>query len=350
MKRKNLIAKNKNRKKLLNYLKKNKYSKIFRDFESLIKKNNIKSFAVAVSGGEDSLALTLISKCYQIKNNSNVYFVHVDHHLRKNSSNEASFVKKNLKKYGIKCDILKWRKYSHLRPTQENARINRYRLLENFCEQKKVKVIVLGHHKGDLSENFFMRMIRGSGLKGLVSFSKSKIISKKGVVYLRPFLKISKKNLSNISRKVFSFSVKDPSNSNDDYLRIRVRKMLKSLRNEGFDNRKFDLTLNNLISSNETIDFYINQNLINNSKLIEKNREKKIILKPDFFNHPKEVVFRSLSNILVSLNDKYYYTRGSVIIRQIDQIKKKNFKKTTMGGCIVERVENSTLIFKEITK
>ena len=33
----------------------------------------------------------------------------------------------------------------------------------------KFQIFIVGHHIDDLFENFFIRMIRGSGLKGLVS-------------------------------------------------------------------------------------------------------------------------------------------------------------------------------------
>ena len=67
MKKKSLNAKKKIHKKLLNYLKNPLISKIFRDFENFLHNcNDAKSFAVAVSGGPDSLALTYLSKCFSI--------------------------------------------------------------------------------------------------------------------------------------------------------------------------------------------------------------------------------------------------------------------------------------------
>ena len=71
MKKKSLNAKKKIHKKLLNYLKNPLISKIFRDFENfLLNYNDTKSFAVAVSGGADSLALTYLSKCFSILNDA----------------------------------------------------------------------------------------------------------------------------------------------------------------------------------------------------------------------------------------------------------------------------------------
>ena len=80
---------------------------------------------------------------------------------------------------------------------------------------------MLGHHLDDLFENFFIRLLRGSGLKGLVSLDKKTMIN--NVNILRPFLELKKKDLEFISEKVFNFYVKDPSNKNEKYLRIKVR-------------------------------------------------------------------------------------------------------------------------------
>ena len=54
------------------------------------------------------MALCFLTKIYSIKKSCKVYYYIVDHRLRKNSSNEAQSVKKLLKKYNIKSDILKW--------------------------------------------------------------------------------------------------------------------------------------------------------------------------------------------------------------------------------------------------
>ena len=65
------------------------------------KKLDISSnFAVAVSGGPDSLALAYLSKIYSIKKKLKIKYLIVDHKLRKNSTNEAKNIKKNLKNMG----------------------------------------------------------------------------------------------------------------------------------------------------------------------------------------------------------------------------------------------------------
>ena len=72
--------------------------------------------------------------------------------------------------------------------------------------------MIIGHHQDDLFENFFIRMTRGSGLKGLTSLERKTTIEK--IDLIRPLLDFEKKNLEFISKYVFNFFIKDPTNEN----------------------------------------------------------------------------------------------------------------------------------------
>ena len=96
MKRKNLVAKKVKRKILF---KEKKTENFYQKFKSRIYKD-IKSnnFALAVSGGPDSLCLAYFSKIYSIENGNKIHVLIVDHNLRKESHKEAQLVKSILKK------------------------------------------------------------------------------------------------------------------------------------------------------------------------------------------------------------------------------------------------------------
>ena len=85
-------------------------SNIYSLFSKKIKNLKKNLFLVAVSGGPDSLALTALIKSYSLENTCKVYYVLIDHNLRKNSSNEAKLVKNLLKKFKINLNILKNKK------------------------------------------------------------------------------------------------------------------------------------------------------------------------------------------------------------------------------------------------
>ena len=72
-------------------------------------------------------------------------------------------------------------------------------------------------------------MIRGSGLKGLVSLEKKTKINN-SINLIRPLLDFEKKNLEFISNHVFNFFIKDPSNENTVFKELKLEKLLVNLK------------------------------------------------------------------------------------------------------------------------
>ena len=340
---KNLSVQSKIHKKILYHLKKKKISRIFNEFSTSLKVK--KNLAVAVSGGADSLALAYLTKCYALKNNIEVKYFIVDHKIRKESSLEAKSVKSALKKIGIESKVLIWRGKKPSKNIQAIARNKRYSLLANECKKNDINHLLIGHHLNDLFENFLIRLVRGSGLNGLISFDKNTKYKDKNLNILRPLLDLEKNDLLHISKEVFNFFVDDPSNTNIDYKRTRIRNLIQTLEKEGLDKTKLKLTINNLKDSNKTIKFYVDKNLEKNSVFLTKKNT--YILNNNFFDQSHEVIFRSLTKIIQNLGKKYYPVRGKSINELIKGIDVKSFSKVTLGGCFIERVNETILISQE---
>ena len=340
---KNLSAQSKTHKKILSQLNQKKTSKIYNEFSSSLKVTD--DIAVAVSGGPDSLALAYLTKCYSLKNKIKVDYYIVNHKLRKESSKEAETVKKILKKIDIESKILNWNGKKPSKNVQATARNKRYSLLANECKKNNIKYLLLGHHLNDLFENFFIRIVRGSGLNGLISFGNNTKYRDQDLNIIRPLLNLEKQDLIYISNKVFSFFVKDPSNINEGYKRTRIRNLLHSLKNEGLDITKLKLTINNLKDSDKSIKFYVDRNLKKNVVFLKK--KKIYILSYSFFDQSHEIIFRSLTNLIQKLGNKYYPVRGKNINELLKKITNKSFSKVTLGGCYIERVNETILISKE---
>ena len=340
---KNLSAQSKKHKKILSQLNQKKISKIYNEFSSSLKIKE--DLAVAVSGGPDSLALAYLTKCYSLKNKIKVKYYLVNHMLRKEATLEAETVKKILKKIDIHCTILNWNGKKPSKNIQATARDKRYSLLANECKKNNIKYLLLGHHLNDLFENFLIRIVRGSGLNGLISFSKNTKYRDQNLNIIRPLLNLEKKDLLHISNEVFSFFVKDPSNINEDYKRTRIRNLLYSLEKEGLDIKKLKLTINNLKDSDKSIKFYVDRNLKKNVVFLK--RKNTYILSYNFFDQSHEIIFRSLTKLIQKLGGKYYPVRGKSINELIKGINKKTFTKVTLGGCFIERINETILISQE---
>ena len=343
MNQKNLSVRNKTHKKILSNLNNKKISETFKEFSNSL--NIEENLAVAVSGGPDSLALAFLAKCYSLKNKIKVKYFIVDHKLRKESLLEAKTIKDMLKKIDIDCKILPWNGKKPSKNIQAIARDKRYSLLVKECNKNDIRYLLLGHHVNDLLENFLIRLVRGSGLNGLISFNKNTKYKDQKLAILRPLLDIEKKDLIYVTKKVFNFFIKDPSNINKEFKRTRIRNLLQSLEKEGLDKKKLILTINNLKDSDRSIKFYLDKNLNENSIFLKKKNI--YILNQNFFDQSHEIIFRSLTKIIQRLGKKNYPVRGKSLNELIKEINAKSFSKVTLGGCFIDRINETVLISKE---
>ena len=106
---------------------------------------------------------------------------------------------------------------------------------------------------------------------------------------IRPLLKFSKKNLEHITKKVFKNYVDDPSNKNDEFKRVKIRNFIKNLELEGLDKDKFNLTIKNLRFANDSIKYFVEKNLKENSTI--SNINEFVILNKNFFLQLKKKIF-----------------------------------------------------------
>ena len=338
---KNLSVKNKIPNRYKKILSNKRVGNIFKKFETSF--NPDENFIVAVSGGADSLALAFLTKLYATKNNMSPKYFIVDHKLRNESKNEALKVKKILRSQKINSDILSWNGKKPSTNLQSQARKKRYHLLFSMCKKFKIKNLVLGHHIDDLFENFFLRLIRGSGLKGLVSLGQKTQI--KNFNLLRPLINFEKKDLIFISNFVFGFYVKDPSNLNTKFNRIKIRNLITQFEKMGLDKKKFQLTIENLKSSDSSLKFYVEKNKKENSFI--NNQKRELILKENFFDNSYEIIHRSLSDLIQIVGKKENPVRGKKISNILSKIRNKRFIKETLGGCVIKMVNQTIILTKE---
>ena len=228
---------------------------IFDNFKKKLDTINKKKYAVAVSGGPDSLALVALTKAYSFKNNTKFYYLLVDHNIRKNSNHEAKQVKDLLKKNGLNLSIILNNK-NIVKNIQAEARNIRYSILSNFCNKNKIKILLTAHNLEDQVETFLIRLSRGSGLKGLSSMKTLSRINSQLNLF-RPLLDTKKKFLIKISKNIFGKYFKDPSNKDLKYLRTKIRNLKKPLENSGIKYDQIFRSIQNLSQSKKTLEEYL---------------------------------------------------------------------------------------------
>tara|TARA_B100001057_G_scaffold204715_1_gene205366 strand:- start:9128 stop:10099 length:972 start_codon:yes stop_codon:yes gene_type:complete len=298
------------------------------------------SVAVAVSGGPDSIALSLLLNEWSILVDGKVISLIVDHNLRNESSSEAKFVSSFLKEKKINNKILKVKKNKISKKNMKEARINRYDLLTDYCKKKNILYLFVGHHKNDKLETFLNRKISGSDFDGLQEIKQ--ITLKNQICIVRPLLNFSKKEIikfNNINRTKF---VEDPSNQNLNYTRPIIRKFLEnsSLHIKKKIKKDFKLIQDNSKLYNQMI----SQELI---KIIIE--AKKNFIKTDyknFINLDVIILENIIKKIFYYFNSKDFFLKSKKIQILIKNLNNRNFKIFNLKSMIVKK-DNNYLIFSK---
>jgi tRNA(Ile)-lysidine synthase len=178
--------------------------------------------AIAVSGGPDSLALTLLLAEWAHSRNGRLDALTVDHRLRPESTAEAEQVGRWLAHLpGVAHRILPWTEPKPESGIQAAARAARYRLLAAYCRDHAILHLCVAHHRDDQTETHRLRAGHGSGAVGLAGMSAIRPLA--GVRLLRPLLGIAKAELLALLTARDQDWISDPSNSNPVFERVRLR-------------------------------------------------------------------------------------------------------------------------------
>jgi tRNA(Ile)-lysidine synthase len=202
------------------------------------------SVAVAVSGGGDSMALAVLLQEWAKANNCKLTAFTVDHGLRAGSGDEALAVQKTLSARGIPHEILKWEGDKPRTHIQEDARAARYRLLCEACRRSNIPVLAVAHNLEDQVETFWMRLAHGSGLDGLAAMAQSR--AEDGITIIRPLLDVPREELRSYCKGQRVEWIEDPSNANEKFLRVKLRRFEALLGEEGLTPQRLTQVLQKL--------------------------------------------------------------------------------------------------------
>ena len=181
--------------------------------------------AIAVSGGADSTALTLLAQGWVSARGGQVTALIVDHGLRRGSAAEAAGTATRLRSLGISCHVLAWAGAKPATAVQAAARAARYDLMRAWCRKAGVLHLLTGHHADDQVETHVMRRRRGGG-PGVAGMSALRVFPE--VRLLRPLLKIGHGDLVAFLTARGIGWIEDPSNTNADFERVRTRRCLST--------------------------------------------------------------------------------------------------------------------------
>ncbi|MBS3818562.1 tRNA lysidine(34) synthetase TilS [bacterium] len=202
---------------------------ILQKFKQFIEKKGLlekgEGVLIAYSGGIDSTGL--LSLFLEIKQewNLHLYLAHFNHRLRSTAFKDELFVRKVARSFFLPLFVGSQdvRSYAQEKGVnlEEAGRRLRYEFLNQTALGEGIQKIATAHTLNDQAETVLMRILRGTGLKGLTGISPQV----NGNI-IRPLLNIEKKEIQDyLQKKGMSFCV-DESNKNRRYTRNRIREEL----------------------------------------------------------------------------------------------------------------------------
>lgn len=181
---------------------------------------------LAVSGGPDSLAMLLLAKAALGDEADAIQTISINHGLRPEAGQEVQLV-------GDICAALDVpfaaRSITVGRGNlQAKAREARYRAIAEWAKEECIGIVATAHHADDQAETLLMRLSRGSGLAGLAGVREWTTLPESEIALLRPLLTFRKSELEAVVASAGIEPVRDPSNANRAFDRVRVREHLAS--------------------------------------------------------------------------------------------------------------------------
>ena len=184
---------------------------------------------VAVSGGVDSMVLLHLLNTIAPDSDGKLFVAHLNHQLRGRSSDaDERLVSRVAAKLELPVHVAYAEVKAHAKRTgnsiEMSARELRHRFLADVAGRRNCDCIALAHHADDQVELFFLRLLRGSGGRGLGGMKwRTTSPADHRIKLIRPLLDVSRSDIEQYARaNKIPFRV-DATNVSRDPLRNRIR-------------------------------------------------------------------------------------------------------------------------------
>ena len=203
--------------------------KLEQNFLDTIKENNLINkgdvIVVGVSGGPDSITLLTCLNKYKDYFEIKLICAHINHLIRKDSTEDEQYVENVCEKMGIKCyvkraEVGKIAK-EQKKGAEEVGRKIRYDFFDQIAKQENANKIAIAHNMNDNAETMLLNIIRGSGMQGLEGIQAEEYGK-----YIRPLINCSREDIEEYCAKYNLQPRIDSTNKENIYRRNIIRNKL----------------------------------------------------------------------------------------------------------------------------
>lgn len=283
---------------------------------------------VALSGGGDSVALCCL--LLQVLPPQQLVFLHFNHNLRADAATDADWVRRFAEGLGVHCEVGLWAE-----PPQGNvqqaARRARYSFFYAMQQKHKLDGVLVAHTANDVAETFLIRLARGSGVQGLAAMAGESVVQ--GVRVWRPLLAFGREELRIFLRELNQNWLEDVSNSNDKFLRIRIRNLIQSIDGAGLSVREIIASAAALRRADAALEWASTQAYaaVATQVTLPSGCVGVQVQKDKFLDYPDEIQLRVLAQVMLLLAPAPLVPRTSKRLRLMAAIKENNLP-ANLGG------------------
>lgn len=253
-----------------------------------------------ISGGADSVCLLFVLLEWAKQCPLELAVVHVNHGIRKEAAEDASYVKALCSSlcipfYLTEADVR--RKAEEQKCSEEEAgRRVRYQAFAEAAEQFRANKTAVAHNSNDLSETMLFHLFRGSGIKGLAGIQpvREQII--------RPILCLEREEIEEYLRIRQLDFCHDATNDTDLYTRNRIRHNILPYAREYISEGCVQHMMQTAEMLSEAEEFLVQETEAKRKQLVQETGEYRRISTAGFSDCPKVLQKRLLFLLLKELS------------------------------------------------
>ena len=257
---------------------------------------------------------------------------------------EATQVETWARELGLEVHVLALTGPKPTTSIQAAAREGRYRRMAEWCAGNGAQRIVTAHTLDDQAETLLMRLARGSGVDGLSAMPEETILY--GVSVYRPLLDIPRARLESYLAAIGQGCIRDPSNANTAFERVRLRKAQSSLEAVGLSARALALSAKRLGRARRALDGAAAA--LESYCVFYQPEGHAVVDAGGYLDAPEELQLRVLLRVLAIAGGPARAPHLAAVERAVAWMVDANSTARTLGGCRITRRLSSFIIGREL--